>query len=100
MAMILTWSYLEELIHSSGSMIVSPDGIFLASAKGSHLVIVELASPRPSYAKVKAPAPDDEPNKCRTAGACVEEDERLYVKTPIGWSNLQLGPNLQIPYRE
>lgn len=79
-------------------MLVSPEG-FLASDNDNRLPFVELDSTRPSDAKVKGPVPDDEPNNRRPAGAS-EDDEKLYVKTPIGWSNLQLGPNLQIPYRE
>lgn len=82
-------------------MLASPEGIFLASDDGSRLAFEELASMSPSDAKVNVADPDDEEaNNRRTAGTSVDDEGRLYVKTPIGWSNLQLGPNLQIPYRE
>ena len=93
------WIIFGGTSHSSGSMLVSPEG-FLASDNGNSLLLVELASTRPSDANVKGPVPDDEPNNRRTVGGSVEDDETLYVKTPIGWSNLQLGPNLQIPFLE
>lgn len=82
-------------------MLVSPEGIFLASGNGNRLAFTALASISPSDAKANVADPDDEEaNNLRTAGTSVEDDGTLYPKTPIGWSNLQLGPNLQIPYRE
>jgi len=79
-------------------MLSSPEGICRVSDNESRLGIVEPASTSPSDDKDSAAVPDDDPNKRRTTGASVgEEGERLYVKIPIGWSNLQLGPNLQIP---
>lgn len=45
-----------------------------------------------------AAVPGKEPNIRRTIGTSDKaERERPYVKVPIGWSNLQLGPNLQMP---
>lgn len=55
----------------------------------------------PSDDKVNTGGPNDDPITCRMVGtSAVEDAARPYVKVPMGWSNLQLGPNLQTPYRE
>lgn len=88
-------------LYPSVSMLLSLEGICLVSDVESRLGLTEFASMSPSEDKVKAAVPEDDPNKRRTTGASAEYcAERSYVKTPMGWSNLQLGPNLQIPYRE
>lgn len=41
---------------------------------------------------------NEDPSRCQAVGTPVAEDaETPYAKVPMGWSNLQLGPNLQIP---
>ena len=74
----------------------SPEGICLVSDSESRLGFAEPASTSPSGDKFNAALPDDDPNKRRT-GVSAEDAEKLYAKIPMGWSNLQLGPNLQIP---
>lgn len=82
---------------SSVSILSSPEGICLGSDSESLLGFADPASTNPSDDKFNEVVADVEPNK-RRAGASAEDDALgLYVKIPIGWSNLQLGPNLQIP---
>lgn len=82
-------------------MLLSPEDFCLASDKESRLLFVEPASTSPSGEKFNATAPDEDAKKRRTAVESVDDDGGvLYAKTLMGWSNLQLGPNLQIPYRE
>lgn len=83
--------------YPSVSMLSSPAGICLVSDSESRLGFVEPASTSPSGDKVNAADPDDVPRKRRTGASAEDDAERLYVKIPIGWSNLQLGPNLQTP---
>lgn len=52
--------------------------------------------PGPDSDKTNAAVPDEDANIRRTGAPDGEDAERLF-KIPIGWSNLQLGPNLQIP---
>lgn len=78
------------------SILSSPEGIRLGSERESRLGFVEPASTSPSGDKVNAADPDDGPRYC-TGASAEDDDDRLYVKIPIGWSNLQLGPNLQTP---
>lgn len=96
----ITQLLLEELFHSE-SVLLSPEDFCLASDKESRLLFVEPASTSPSGGKLNATVPDEDPKKRRTAVESVDDDAVvLYAKTRMGWSNLQLGPNLQIPYRE
>lgn len=82
-------------------MLISPEGFCLASEKDRCLLFVEPASTSPSGDKLNATSPGDEDIKRRTAEPSVDDDAAaLYAKTLIGWSNMQLGPNLHIPYRE
>ena len=84
------------------SIFSSSDGISRVSEIDSRLGFADPASTSPSDDKFSAVDPEDVPNKCWTGAladdaAAAAAAERLYVKIPIGWSNLQLGPNLQIP---
>ena len=55
----------------------------------------------PSEEKFAGTVPGEEAKKRRMAAESVDDDAGVsYAKTLMGWSNLQLGPNLQIPYRE
>lgn len=93
--------YYWRQLYPSVSILLSLKGICLVSGCESCLGLAELASISPSEDNVKAAVPEDDPNKRRTTGASAEYSaDRSYVNTPIGWSNLQLGPNLHIPYRE
>lgn len=83
-------------VQPSVSVFSSPEDICLGSDSES-LRGFDPASTSPSDDKFNAAVPDDEPNKRRTGVSVEEVVERLYVKIPIGWSNLQLGPNLQMP---
>ena len=75
----------------------SPEGICLASDTETLLGFAELDSTSPSDDKFNAAVPDEDPNG-RLPGASAEGDaDMLYANTPIGWSNLQLGPNLHMP---
>ena len=78
-------------------MLSSPEGICLLSDNESLLGFAEPASTSPSDDKFNAAVPDDDPNKRRTGASAEDDAEILYAKIPMGWSNLQLGPNLQIP---
>ncbi len=79
------------------SILSSPEGICLVSDSESRLGFAEPASTSASDDKFNAAVPDDEPSKRRTGASAEDDADRLYVKIPIGWSNLQLGPNLQVP---
>lgn len=82
-------------------MLLSPEDFCLASDKESRLLFAEPASTSSSGEKFNATVPDEDAKKRRTAVESVDDDAVvLYAKTLMGWSNLQLGPNLQIPYRE
>lgn len=82
-------------------MLLSPEDFCLASDKESRLLFVEAASTSPSGGKLNGTVPDEDVKNRRTAVESVDDEAGvLYAKTRIGWSNLQLGPNLQIPYRE
>lgn len=84
-------------VQPSASIFSSSDGISRLSESDSRLGFVDPASTSPSDDKFSAVVPEDVPNKCWTGALADDAAERLYVKIPIGWSNLQLGPNLQIP---
>lgn len=90
---------LEVVCGPSASIFSSPEEICRDSEKESLLDFPVATSPGPSEDNVNAGGPDEEPNNRRTTGtSAAEAVEGLYVAT--GWSNLQLGPNLHIPYRE
>lgn len=71
----------------------SLEGIFRVSDKEGCLGFPAPASEGRSDDEGIAVMPDEDPKKCRTTGTSVEGD----VENPYGWSNLQFGPNLQIP---
>ena len=87
----ITW----DTAYPSVSISSSPEDICLVSGNESRLP--EPASTRPSDDKFNAPVADDDPKNRRTGASAEDDAERLYVKIPIGWSNLQLGPNLHMP---
>ncbi|KAJ6693753.1 hypothetical protein OIU85_004523 [Salix viminalis] len=79
------------------SILSSPGGICLGSDSESRLGFVAPASTSPSDDKVNPADPDEDPSNRRTGASPEDDAVRLYVKIPMGWSNLQLGPNLQMP---
>ncbi|PKI33487.1 hypothetical protein CRG98_046136 [Punica granatum] len=72
-------------------------GICLVSDNESLLGLPWPASTSPSDDRANAVVPGDDANSSRRGEIEEEDAERLFPKIPIGWSNLQLGPNLQIP---
>lgn len=85
----------------SDLMFSSPEAIWRESEKES-LLDPEPASTELSEDNVNAGGAVEDPSRRRTTGTSGDEGvERLYAKIPIGvaigWSNLQFGPNLQIP---
>jgi hypothetical protein len=85
------------IIHPPVSILSSPGGICLGSDSESRLGFVGPDSTSPSDDKVNPADPDEDPNNRRTGASAEDDAVRLYVKIPMGWSNLQLGPNLQMP---
>ncbi|KAJ6360455.1 hypothetical protein OIU77_004467 [Salix suchowensis] len=85
------------VIHPPVSMLSSPGGICLGSDSESRLGFIAPASTSPSGDKVNPADPDEDPSNRRTGASAEDDAVRLYVKIPMGWSNLQLGPNLQMP---
>lgn len=82
-------------------MLLSPEDFCIVSDKESRLFLVELVSMSPSGEKFIGTVPGGDAKNRRTAVESVDDEAGvLYAKTLMGWSNLQLGPNLQIPYRE
>lgn len=89
---------LEVTCDPSASIFSSAPVNWRGSDRESLLDFPEPASVGPSDDNVNIGGPDDDPINRRTAGmSAAAEDVGLYVKVPTGWSNLQLGPNLQIP---
>lgn len=77
----------ELVCDHSASMFSSAEVVCRSSVKDSFLDFPGPAS-----------AGDEDPINRRIAGMSVPEVVVvLYVKVPSGWSNLQFGPNLQIP---
>ena len=85
------------VIHPPVSILSSPGGICLGSDSESRLGFVGPASTSPSDAKVNPADPDVDPSNRRTGASAEDDAVGLSVKIPMGWSNLQLGPNLQMP---
>lgn len=92
---------LELVCDASASMFSSPVPICRDSDSESRLESLDFpmpASAGPSDDEVNAGGPDGDPIRRRTVGTSAVDDVEIpYVKVPMGWSNLQLGPNLQIP---
>lgn len=78
-------------------MFSSPEDICLVSDNGSRLDFPELTSPVTSDVKGNTGLPDDVPNNRRTTGTSEDGIGKLKATALMGWSNLQVGPNLQIP---
>lgn len=89
---------LEVVYETSGSMFSSEEGIWRASDSESRRGLPEPASTDPSDDSGKAADPAEDPKRRRMIGTSTEDEAEIpYEKGPIGWSNLQFGPNLQIP---
>lgn len=90
---------IEMTCDPSASVFPSAPVIWRGSDRESLLDFPGPASVGPSDDNVNVGSPDDDPINRRIAGmsAAAEDIVGLYVKVPTGWSNLQLGPNLQIP---
>lgn len=72
-------------------------GMCLVSDNEILLGLPRPPSTSPSDDRANALDPEGEVNSSRTGEPDEKDGERLFPKIPIGWSNLQLGPNLQMP---